>query len=104
MNKSCILLVMVIFIIACKHKTPVTGKLNKDHSIEVTYETKDLNASSVLLIRHENVYIHGEKVISFSRSDTLPAPGDTVSMENINGKKDSLVHIHKLYEFFVTVK
>ena len=89
---------------ACSEKEPPVGNLTKDHSIEVTYETKHLNDTSVLLIRRENVFLKGKMIKSFYRTDTLPAPGDTIHSVEQEDESTLAVPAPKEYEFFVTVK
>ena len=97
-------LIVMAVITACSHKEPPVSNLTKDHSIEVTYETQHLNDTAVLLIRHENVYLHGKMIKSFLRTDTLPAPGDTIHMVEQDDSNTMGVQAPKEYEFFVTVK
>jgi len=94
---------MITCLMACTSKEAPVGDLTKDHSIEVTYETKHLNDSQVLLIRKENVFLKGQLVKSFSRIDTLPAPGDTIHTVEVDDAEQK-VSAPKEYEFFVTVK
>src|SRR5208282_2516848 len=100
MNKLILLGSMTFAMIACSPKEPPTGKLTKDHSIEVTYETKHLNDSMVLLVRRENIYLHGEKIKMFLRMDTIPSEGDKVKRDTIH----KTIVVPKEYEFYVTVK
>ena len=88
---------------ACQQEPPVKT-LNKDHAIEVSYETKKLNDSQVLLICKENVYLKGIQVRHFLRVDTLPALGDTIHEVELNDQETTSVPAPKEYEFFVTVK
>lgn len=97
---SCTLLVTIL---ACAKKESPISDLVKDHSIEVAYETKHLNDSLVLLIRKENVFLKGKLVKSFYRTDTLPAPGDTIQRVETDDVLN-MVNTPKEYEFFVTVK
>jgi len=92
-----------VIMFACTQKEPPITDLKKDHAIEVTYQTKHLNDASVLLIRNENVYLKGLLVKSFTRTDTLPAPGDTSQVVEQNDTAKG-IRIAKEYEFFVTVK
>jgi hypothetical protein len=96
------LLVIALTLIACSSEPPVSD-LKKDRAIEVTYKTEHLNNSCVLLVRKENVYLKGQLVKSFSRTDTLPAPGDTTELVEHNDTSQ-YIRMPKEYEFFVTVK
>jgi len=103
MKAQLTLFVAALTMIACSSEPPVSD-LKKDRAIEVTYKTEHLGDSSVLLIRKENVYLKGQLVKSFSRTDTLPAPGDTTqTVEDANDNTQS-IKTPKEYEFFVTVK
>jgi hypothetical protein len=97
------LFVISAIMVACSQTEPPVTSLQKDHAIEVTYQTKHLNGVSVLLIRNENVYLKGQLVKSFIRTDTLPAPGDTTQLVEQNDTARS-IRTPKEYEFFVTVK
>lgn len=103
MKRLALLFCFAITMIACSQTEPPITDLKKDHAIEVTYQTKHLNGASVLLIRNENVYLKGQLVKSFTRTDTLPAPGDTSQVVEQNDTAKS-IRIAKEYEFFVTVK
>ncbi|MDP4210292.1 MAG: hypothetical protein Q8928_15880 [Bacteroidota bacterium] len=97
------LIVFSICIASCSPKEPADSSLHKNHSVEVTYQTKKLNDSLVLLIRNEHVYLEEKLIKSFSRTDTLPAPGDTTQwVEDEVGER--WAKLPKEYEFFVTVK
>ena len=103
MKKIIVSCVMFTMLLGCTKKEAPISDLSKDHSIEVAYETKHLNDSQVLLIRKENVFLKGQLVKSFLRTDTLPAPGDTLQSVETD---DNLTKVltPKEYEFFVTVK
>ena len=82
---------------------PAVRTLDKAHAIEVTYETKHLPDSSVLLITHQNIYVKNQLVKSIVRNDTLPALGDSLqTMEDETSSENA--RIPKEYEFFVTIK
>jgi hypothetical protein len=106
MRKTVLYILIAVAIMACTTNVPPAVNLTKDHSIEVSYETRQLNDSAVLLIRHENVYLHGEKIKTFFRTDTLPSPGDSIAQEEEetedSSTKAKIVPIE--YEFYVTVK
>lgn len=103
MKKNIGFYVMLLALMACAKKEAPVSDLTKDHSIEVSYETKHLNDTSVLLIRKENVFLKGKLVKSFLRTDTLPAPGDTIHRVETDDALQ-MVPAPKEYEFFVTVK
>jgi hypothetical protein len=98
-----ILIFLTIIVVACSEKEPPVTDLKKDHAIEVTYQTKHLDGSLDLLIRKENVYLRGQLVKSFTRTDTLPAAGDTLQLVEHNDTSQ-YVKMPKEYEFFVTIK
>jgi len=104
MNKLFLLIVITIAMAACSQNEPPVGKLSRDHSIEVTYQTKHLNDTAVLLIRNEHVYLHGKMIKSFFRTDTLPSPGDTIHTVEQDDETTQKIPAPKEYEFFVTVK
>ena len=89
--------------IACSDKEPAVSSLNKEHSIEVTLETKKLNSSSMLLVTRENVYVKGNLVKTILKTDTIPALGDSIQSVSL-GDSETRTAIPKEYEFFVTVK
>jgi len=104
MNKLLYFIIFAAIIVACSQNEPPVGTLSKDHSVEVTYETKKANDTSVLLVRHENVYLHGRLIKSFLRTDTLPAPGDTIQTVEKDDETTQSIPTPKEYEFFVTIK
>jgi hypothetical protein len=104
MSKQIFFIMLAVFFVACSQNEPPVGNLTKDHSVEVTYETRKANDTSVLLIRHENVYLRGKLVKSFLRTDTLPAPGDTIQTVDKDDENTVSIPTPKEYEFFVTIK
>lgn len=103
MKHFLLVLVLVIGFASCSDKEPAVTSLKKNHSIEVTFETKALNDTAVLMITHQNVYLKGNLVKTINRTDTLPAPGDSLQRVEVDGM-ERVVNIPKEYEFFVTVK
>lgn len=97
-------LLMSSFVIAsCSDDKPVT-ELTKDQSIEITFETKTLADTAVLLTTKKNIYLKGAMIKSIITTDTLPFPGmKTESVEDDNGETKT-VTMPKEYEFFITVK
>jgi hypothetical protein len=103
MRKIFLSVFMIMGFASCSDKEPAVSALNKEHSIEVTLETKQLNSTSVLLITRQNVYVKGSMVKSILRTDTIPSLGD--SLQTIeSGDTQTRTAIPKEYEFFVTVK
>ena len=103
MTKIFICALMIVGFASCENKEPTVSSLNKEHAIEVTLETKQLNSSSVLLITRQNVYVKGNMVKTILRMDTIPSLGD--SLQTIeSGDTKTQAAIPKEYEFFVTVK
>ena len=94
---------MIMGFTSCSDKEPAVSALNKEHSIEVTLETRQLNNSSVLLVTRQNVYVKGNMVKSILRTDTIPALGDSLQTVE-SGDIKTQTAIPKEYEFFVTVK
>jgi len=92
------------FIIAsCSDKEPAVAGLQKNHSIEVSLETKRLGDTAVLLFTKQNVYLKGKLVRTILKTDTLPSPGDTIQTIETDDTEHT-VRVPKEYEFFVTVK
>lgn len=98
-----VLLLCSFLIVSCDDDKPVT-ELTKDQSIEITFNTKSLSDTAVLLTTKKNIYLKGVLAKSISNTDTLPFPGmksETIEDENGNSKS---VTMPKEYEFFITVK
>ena len=85
-------------------KEPAVKNLDKTHAIAVTYETKQLSDSTVLLIENQNIYVKGKLIKSIARMDTLPALGDSIQAVEDNDDSQTMARIPKEYEFFVTIK
>lgn len=98
-----IIVLLIVVLTSSDDKDPVVKNLDKTHSIAVTYETKSLSDSSILLITHQNVYVKGKLIKAISRMDTLPALGDSLQTVDDN-ETERMVRIPKEYEFFVTIK
>ncbi len=103
MRKLLFALATSFLIASCSDKEPAIAGLQKNHSIEVSLETKKLGDTAVLLITTQNVYLKGKLVKTILKTDTLPSPGDTIQTVE---KDDSMqtLRVPKEYEFFVTVK
>jgi hypothetical protein len=97
-------LLMSSFLIAsCSDDKPVT-ELTKDQSIEITFDTKSLSDTAILLTTKKNIYLKGALAKSIVSTDTLPFPGmKSETIEDDNGNSKS-VTMPKEYEFFITVK
>lgn len=92
-----------ILISGCSDDKPVT-ELTKDQSIEISFETKSLSDTAILLTTKKNIYLKGTLAKSILNTDTLPFPGmkmETIEDEDENSK---IVRMPKEYEFFITVK
>ncbi len=92
----------LIILVSCSEKESPAINLSKAHSVAVTYQTKPLNDSIVLLITHQSVYLKGKLIKTISRTDTLPAPGDTLQAIEVNDSV-RMTRLPKEYEFFITV-
>ncbi len=98
-----LLLISSFLISSCSDDKPVT-ELTKDQSIEITFNTKSLSDTAVLLTTNKNIYLKGSLLKSIITTDTLPFPGmKTEEIEDDNGNTKN-VTIPKEYEFFITVK
>ena len=104
MEKLIFFFILIFSLISCSKKEADLSTLNKSHSVEVTFETKQLADSTVLLTTRQNVYIKGKLVKAIFKTDTLPYPGDTIQTVESKNAVTSEVRIPKEYEFFVTVK
>jgi hypothetical protein len=104
MNKLFFFSLLVLSMISCSKKESNLSSLNKSHSIEITFETKQLADSSVLLTTKQNVYLKGTLVKTMIKTDTLPYPGDSLQTIETETAGKSQVRIPKEYEFFVTIK
>lgn len=94
---------LLIYLSSCEKKEPAVTSLQKDHSVEVSLETKRLGDTAVLLTTRQQVYLKGTLVKTIFRTDTLPAAGDTIQTVE-NDDSTFRVKTPKEYEFFVTVK
>lgn len=104
MRQILLLAIVLVLLVSCDKKTPEGSALNKNKSIEITYNTRQLNDSLVLLTTHQNVYVKGKLIKAEVLTDTLPTPGDSLQMiESADGSKKQ-VKVPNQYEFFVTVK
>lgn len=98
-----LLIISSFLISSCSDDKPVT-ELTKDQSIEITFNTKSLSDTAVLLTTNKNIYLRGSLLKSIVTTDTLPFPGmKTEEIEDDNGNTKN-VTIPKEYEFFITVK
>jgi hypothetical protein len=104
MNKLFVIALFILSLISCSKKEPNLSTLKKAHSIEVTFETKQMGDTSVLLTTRQNVYLKGSLVKSMIKTDTLPYPGDSIQTIQLENSTTNKVKIPKEYEFFVTVK
>ena len=95
--------IVILTILSCSDKEPAVAALQKDHSIEVSMETKRMGDTAVLLSTKQQVYLKGLLVKTIIKTDTLPLPGDTIQTVE-SGDSTLTVHVPKEYEFFVTVK
>ncbi len=97
------LFVFSVLIVSCSDDKPVT-ELTKEQSIEISFDTKNLSDTAVLLTTKKNIYLRGAMLKSIVTTDTLPFPGmksETIEDDNGNSKN---VTMPKEYEFFITVK
>jgi hypothetical protein len=102
--KLLLLFSITVFILAsCAEKEPAIAALQKNHSIEVSMETKRMGDTAVVLFTKQNVYIKGVLVKTILKTDTLPSPGDTIQTVE-SGDTVKNVRVPKEFEFFVTVK
>jgi hypothetical protein len=98
-----VLLVSSFILASCSNDKPVT-ELTKDQSIEISFDTKILADTAVLLTTKKNIYLKGIMLKTIITTDTLPFPGmKTEEIEDDNGNTKS-VTMPKEYEFFITVK
>ncbi|GAT63481.1 hypothetical protein [Paludibacter jiangxiensis] len=99
-----IIVILLVILMSGDDKEPAVKNLDKTHAIAVTYETKQLSDSTVLLIENQNIYIKGKLIKSIARMDTLPALGDSIQAVEDNDDSQTMARIPKEYEFFVTIK
>jgi hypothetical protein len=93
----------LLIVTSCSDKEPAVAALQKNHSIEVSMETKRMGDTAVLLSTKQQVYVKGILVKTIIKTDTLPVPGDTIQTVE-SGDSTITVRVPKEYEFFVTVK
>lgn len=96
-------LAFFLIFFSCEKKEPAVTGLQKDHSVEVSLETKRLGDTAVIMSTRQQVYVKGTLVKTIFRTDTLPAAGDTLQTVE-NDDSTYQVRVPKEYEFFVTVK
>jgi hypothetical protein len=99
-----IIVILLAILMSDDDKEPAVKNLDKTHAIAVTYETKTLSDSTVLLIENQNIYVKGKLIKSIARMDTLPALGDSIQAVEDNDDLQTMARIPKEYEFFVTIK
>ncbi|MDP4202800.1 MAG: hypothetical protein Q8861_08905 [Bacteroidota bacterium] len=99
-----IIVILLAILMSGDDKEPAVKSLDKTHAIAVTYETKTLSDSTVLLIENQNIYVKGKLIKSIARMDTLPALGDSIQAVEDNDDSQTMARIPKEYEFFVTIK
>ena len=99
-----IIVILLVILMSGDDKEPAVKNLDKTHAIAVTYETKQLSDSTVLLIENQNIYVKGKLIKSIARMDTLPALGDSIQAVEDNDDSQTMARIPKEYEFFVTIK
>jgi hypothetical protein len=98
-----IIVILLVILLSNDDKEPAVKNLDKTHAIAVTYETKPLSDSTVLLIENQNIYVKGKLIKSIARMDTLPALGDSLQTVE-EDESQTMARIPKEYEFFVTIK
>jgi len=103
MKNFTFILFIVFAMSSCSSKEPVVANLKKDKAIEITFETRKLGDSAVLLLTYQNVYLRGNLIKTIVKKDTLPSPGDSIQTVEVDGNEKT-VRLPKEYEFFVTVK